>query len=167
MLITLDFSSFRTRVCKGLDIPNHENSDYELWNIKAIEGSDCQLGRKETIVRKKIDSFCFNGVDFEKKIFNQVCKCSDQDYECDSGYSRDSNGPCKLTNVSRTNEELFNNFWGEHPSNANLIQNCTDFYHIPSGYRKIPGDQCKGGVSYEPVKIPCPTQIKLIDDIKE
>lgn len=38
-----------------------------------------------------------------------------------------------------------------------------EFYSIPSGYRKIPGTHCKGGLSYEPVQIPCP---KVINEDK-
>lgn len=57
-------------------------------------------------------------------------------------------------------------FWDGEIGNT-VIQNCTDFYYISSGYRKIPGDDCKSGLSYEPVKIPCPKAIKEFDQIKQ
>lgn len=38
---------------------------------------------------------------------------------------------------------------------------------MSSGYRKIAGDVCKGGVSYEPVKIECPKAIRDMENIKQ
>lgn len=88
------------------------------------------------------------------------------DYECDTGYSRETNGPCRLTNSSKTGSEYMSTFW-EGKDTTTVIDNCTDFYYIPSGYRKIPGDVCRGGVTYDPVRIPCPKAINDIKDLRQ
>lgn len=167
VMVLIDFSQFVSKQCQGIDIPDHENSDYELWNIQGVEKSQCLLGQKETVIRKKLSSQCFNGEKFERKIFREICKCTEQDYECDVGYSRELNQPCKLTNSThKSMNDAMMEFWEDKPS-GKIMQNCTDFYYISSGYRKIPGDVCKGGVSYEPVKIPCPKAIKDMNDAKQ
>ena len=33
---------------------------------------------------------------------------------------------------------------------------CFSYYTISKGYRKVPGNQCVGGVKYDPIIIPCP-----------
>lgn len=35
VVIAVDFSSYLKVQCKGQEIPSHEASDYELWNINA------------------------------------------------------------------------------------------------------------------------------------
>lgn len=108
IIISVDFSSYMKTHCKGQDIPSHENSDYELWNINA--DNSCLLGQKERTVRRKVDSFCYNGPEFKKQVFRESCKCTDLDFECDVGYSRVENGPCKMTNVTRSTDELLMGF---------------------------------------------------------
>lgn len=71
------------------------------------------------------------------------------DFECDVGYSRVENGPCKLTNSSRITDEVLLGLDSEYQ--VPQLKGCVDFYSIPSGYRKVPGTHCKGGLSYEPV----------------
>ncbi len=117
-------------------------------------------------MRKKTTSTCFNGQAFDKILFKEHCKCSPLDYECDTGYSREANGPCRLTNSSKTGSEIMASFW-DGIDNTQVIENCTDFYYISSGYRKIPGDVCRAGVTYDPVKIPCPKAITDINTLRQ
>lgn len=55
---------------------------------------------------------------------------------------RDKSGPCKSLN----NQEI----------DYSPPANCSAYYFVSQGYRKVAGDSCVGGVNHEPLKIPCP-----------
>lgn len=47
-----------------------------------------------TYVRRKQDSECFNGEDFERQVMRVPCLCTERDYECDVNFIQDSDGKC-------------------------------------------------------------------------
>jgi hypothetical protein len=53
------------------------------------------LGKKTTYIRRKRESACFNGEQFERVIKNEFCQCTEEDWECDIGFKRKGDGPCE------------------------------------------------------------------------
>ena len=142
VVVGFDFTSLHERVCKGADSPNTESSDFEYWSPNGFITPSCLLGRKVSYIRRKRENECFNGEELERKKFIENCECTEEDWECDLGYSREKSGPCKNLNK----QEL-----DYHPPS-----NCSAYYYVSQGYRKVAGDSCEGGVNHEPLKIPCP-----------
>ena len=137
VVIYLDFASLKKRVCSGLWNPGAEDSDYEIWIPGSHDQSKCLFGKRVKYVRRKREADCFNGEDYEKKNIVDFCPCSEEDWECDFGFYR------KI----ETNECLPISSEFEHKlNNFTEPENCTDFYEVPSGYRKVPGDYCIGGI---------------------
>lgn len=70
VMITLDFASLHEPKCKGADKPGKDGSDFEEWSPHddGRHGSNnkCFLGQQVTYVRRKQESECFNGEDFER-----------------------------------------------------------------------------------------------------
>lgn len=93
-------------------------------------------------MRRKRENECFNGEEFERKKFIENCECTEEDWECDLGYSREKSGPCKSLNKQEID--------------YSPPGNCSSYYYVSQGYRKVAGDSCIGGVNHEPLKIPCP-----------
>jgi len=69
-MITLDFTGLHEPKCKGVDKPGADESDFELWSPHddGRHGSSdkCFLGQQVTYIRRKQESECFNGEDFER-----------------------------------------------------------------------------------------------------
>lgn len=47
-----------------------------------------------TYTRRKRDSKCYNPQKFEKVAFVENCLCTEENYECDTGFSRDGDELC-------------------------------------------------------------------------
>lgn len=45
--------------------------------------------------------------------------------------------------------------------------NCLGTFSLPSGFRKIPGDFCSGGIDKSRVNIPCPTKGEVLSKSKK
>ena len=69
------------------------------------------------------------------------------DFECDIGFKRSSSGVCE--SIKENNK----------PVEAPEI--CEGYYTVSQGYRKVPGNTCFGGDSFEPLKISCPGGLKI------
>lgn len=41
---------------------------------------------------------------------------------------------------------------------------CDRYYSVTSGYRKVAGDICEGGVEHPPLRLPCPNNKSWIFD---
>ena len=74
--------------------------------------------------RRKREQECFNGEEFERQKFIENCPCNEDSWECDLGFTREGNGPCKP--ISEKKEIDFT-----PPAN------CSDFYYVTQGYRKV------------------------------
>ena len=144
--ISVDFEDLLPN-CRNPDKPNTSDSDYEIWspsNGKA--GNKCILGHKIEIVRKKRESKCVNSENFIRNIEKSNCECTILDYQCDLGYERlENSDKCVYIEQGLLSEEV-----------VKPPDDCKDKYKITQGYRKIPGNTCKGGVKLDPVEMKCP-----------
>ena len=79
------------------------------------------------------------------------CQCTEADYECDMNYIRNKNGKCEeISDPMGIHKE-------RHMSEKEEDCAVEGFYYVTSGYRKIPGNKCYGGVKLDPVRKPCNT----------
>ena len=146
-MVTLDFQGLHERPCKGYDNPDSADSDYERWKPhddgrhKSPDG--CFLGRKFEYTRRKQESECFNGEDFEGIIDSIACPCTEADYECDVGWEMDQNEHCVKKFIHQTDDQK--------------KRDCEVFGHWfeSKGYRQIPGDRCQGGLQVGPERRGC------------
>ena len=143
--VGLDFSSLHEPQCRNPTTPDTEQSDYETWSPSDSKNAhNCLLGVKTIYVRRKRDASCFNSETLERSKVIEYCHCTESDYECDVGFERsDINEPC--TPIGGMNETERN----QPP------KDCHGYYKVSRGYRKVPGNQCIMGVSYDPILIPC------------
>ncbi|XP_041836520.1 sortilin-like [Melanotaenia boesemani] len=129
VVITIDFRKLLTRVCG--------DRDYEEWLAHSTDPSGsndgCVLGYKETFLRLRKDSVCWNGRDFAVTKKLSPCPCTVADYHCDFGYYRPENSSECVVQEDMKGRAL------EFCLNGTIEQLQT------SGYRKIPGNQCEGG----------------------
>lgn len=146
VVISIDFSEMHMRSCEGESTAGTEESDYELWTPSdGRMGGKCLLGHQVTYTRRKRDRTCFNGEEYEKLTWVRNCPCTEEDYECDVGYARKlDGGPCVPVRKRNATELLP----AECPSGA--------YYTLSTGYRKVAGDTCEGGVDHSPLVMSCP-----------
>ena len=69
VIVTFDFSSLHKEKCRGIDDPDSPNSDYENWGPGGNLASKCLLGHEISFIRRKRESKCYNGEDFERPRF--------------------------------------------------------------------------------------------------
>ncbi|TPX24995.1 vacuolar protein sorting/targeting protein PEP1 [Coccidioides immitis] len=152
--VNLDFSGLKERSKKCvLKEEKPEADDYYIWEPKhPLLEDNCLFGHIARYHRKKPDSQCFNGGEFEKlHNVSTNCPCTRQDYECDYNYERQSDGSCALVE-------------GLQPLDPKRI--CTEDpnaieYYEPTGYRRIPLTTCEHGVKLDGFKaFPCPNKEK-------
>ncbi|XP_011473835.1 sortilin isoform X1 [Oryzias latipes] len=129
VVVTIDFKKLLTRDC--------DDGDYVEWLAHSADRSGssdgCVLGYKETLLRLRKDSVCWNGRDFVVRRKPSPCLCTEVDYHCDFGFYRPENSSeCVMQEEvkGRALEFCLND-------TAEQLQT--------SGYRKIPGNQCEGG----------------------
>ncbi|XP_019941905.2 sortilin-like [Paralichthys olivaceus] len=129
VVITIDFRELFTKDCT--------EGDYVQWMAHSADPSGsndgCVLGYKETFLRLRKDSVCWNGRDYAVAKKLSACPCTVDDYQCDFGYYRPENSSECVEQEEMTGHPL------EFCLNGTTEQLQT------SGYRKIPGDQCEGG----------------------
>jgi hypothetical protein len=130
VIIHLDFTDLQ-RKCK--------DEDFDLkWSVR-VDGNDnpsCVMGHKQLFRRRKWDAECFIGEPFKDPTPSfEPCECDDvRDFECDFNFKPDGSGKDKKCVPS---ESL------RLPEGACKGNDKT--YKGSSGWRKIPGNQCKGG----------------------
>jgi hypothetical protein len=131
VLIHLDFSELHERKC--------EDKDFDAkWSVRvdSDDNPSCVMGHKQLFRRRKWDAECFIGEAFKDPVPSfEPCECDDvRDFECDYNFNPEGEGKDKKC-VPSDSLRL--------PENA-----CKDgatTYKGSSGWRKIPGNQCKGG----------------------
>ncbi|XP_065899121.1 VPS10 domain-containing receptor SorCS1-like isoform X4 [Dysidea avara] len=102
--------------------------DYENWTMSdgRIGDQQCLLGETRIIERRRPDVCCWNRREYERLVAITPCECTPADFECEWGYRRnDILDQCVL----------------DADFGTNVPPNCS------TGYRKIAGDMCVGGVS--------------------
>eukprot|EP00064_Thunnus_orientalis_P004242 superscaffoldBa00000380_g4253 len=126
VVITVDFRKLLTR-----------DWDYVQWLAHSADPSGssdgCVLGYKETFLRLRKDSVCWNGRDYAVTKQLSPCPCTVDDYHCDFGYYRPENSSDCVEQKELKGRPL------EFCLNGTTEQLQTN------GYRKIPGDRCEGG----------------------
>eukprot|EP00828_Plagiopyla_frontata_P032533 TRINITY_DN4239_c0_g1_i2.p1 TRINITY_DN4239_c0_g1~~TRINITY_DN4239_c0_g1_i2.p1 ORF type:complete len:572 (+),score=98.89 TRINITY_DN4239_c0_g1_i2:58-1773(+) len=143
VILGIDFTFMHQRVCQGEDNPGEENSDYEYWVPTGGDKSQrCLMGKRVAYVRRKQNSQCLNQYDFQSAVKTENCECTEMDWECDTGFSRENDGPCFPTDGSKID--------------YNAPDTCSEFYFVSQGYRKVAGDVCYGGVDHSALQLPCP-----------
>eukprot|EP01016_Furgasonia_blochmanni_P055866 TRINITY_DN9417_c0_g1_i3.p1 TRINITY_DN9417_c0_g1~~TRINITY_DN9417_c0_g1_i3.p1 ORF type:complete len:331 (-),score=67.48 TRINITY_DN9417_c0_g1_i3:79-1071(-) len=145
VVVSINFTTLHKETCKGIDEPGTNSSDYELWTANGKISPNCLLGHKITYTRRKRESACFNPQEGETKRLVENCMCTEEDWECDVGFTRKGDGPCERIK-GRDERVVF-----EPPP-----PDCEDFYYVTAGYRKVAGDTCVGGVRHDPLKLKCP-----------
>ncbi|RCI00049.1 vacuolar protein sorting/targeting protein PEP1, partial [Rhizopus azygosporus] len=140
----VDFSPLRPNKCV-LDEEHPNDDDFELWSPEDTRGEKCLFGREIAYYRRIRDHDCYIGEKLvQPREIVRNCQCTDEDYECDYNYIRDSNNKCVLV-----------------PGLSPLIPTCDgtrDYYYMPSGYRKIAASTCEGGKELDKLgeKVMCP-----------
>lgn len=152
-MLTLDFAGLNERKCKGVESPGTDKSDFELWSPhddgRHGGNKKCFLGQQVTYIRRKQDSECFNGEDFERQTMRVPCLCTEADYECDVNYVRNKGGACEaVADPLKSEDKLL-------VSDKEADCKADNFYYITQGYRKIPGNMCYGGEKKDPIRKPC------------
>lgn len=93
VIVGVDFSSLHEPQCRNPENPGSKNSDYEIWTPHDSRyNSRCILGQYSEYVRRKRESECFNGEQFERQTFVEICECTSEDYECDYGFYKNNSG---------------------------------------------------------------------------
>uniref|UniRef100_A0A8C5LKX8 Sortilin 1 n=1 Tax=Leptobrachium leishanense TaxID=445787 RepID=A0A8C5LKX8_9ANUR len=118
---------------------NCEDRDYIKWLAHSTDpgapSDGCVLGYKEHYLRLRKSSMCQNGRDYIVSQEPSFCSCTLDDYMCDFGYYRKENESECQEQPELKGHELDLCVFGEEEMLTT------------SGYRKIPGDKCIGGVN--------------------
>jgi len=168
-VVHLDFAAMHKRQCRGEDTPGHAGSDYEVWSPRDPAGggdSSCVLGRTIQYTRRKQSSKCFNGVERERVTIRENCPCTRVDFECDVGFEMEGEGdaskcmPSHQENVPAEEEEFNRDMETLYAKPEKLNLFCTKYpdkeeFYVPSGFRRIPGDTCYGGLDLHEKHLEC------------
>ncbi|KAK7442773.1 vacuolar protein sorting/targeting protein PEP1 [Stygiomarasmius scandens] len=125
VLVHLDFPEVYTRECRA--------DDTVEWHAHGRE-SECLMGRKQWYARRASGEQCYVGEDPEGSWSGggDDCECTSDDFECDFNYARVGD-KCVST--------------AEEPIPAGFCTGAAGQTYLgSSGWRKIPGDSCKGGI---------------------
>ncbi|SCZ93735.1 BZ3500_MvSof-1268-A1-R1_Chr6-3g08852 [Microbotryum saponariae] len=135
--IHLDFSSVTNVKCK-LDLANPNSDDFELWSPSESRDEQCLFGKQTRYYRRIRDRNCFIGERLpQPHKIERYCPCTEQDFECEFNYKRDSNGVCQLVDGA-----------APLPSDSTCAWN-QDFWHERTNMRRIPHSECQGGMSLD------------------
>ncbi|KAI4178644.1 MAG: hypothetical protein L6R41_008300 [Letrouitia leprolyta] len=133
-VFSIDFEDLHEGKCK--------DKDFEDWTARVIDGkASCVMGRKQFYKRRKANANCFiREKDFQEiKPEFETCKCTEEDFECDYNFVRSEDG-----------KECVRD--GPLPDPKGACKDGAKKYKASSGYRKIPGNVCEGGVDLEEEK---------------
>ncbi|RAR10169.1 signal sequence binding protein [Stemphylium lycopersici] len=129
VIIHVDFSDMLKK-CKDSDFDDE-------WSVRKDADGDpsCVMGHKQLFRRRKWDAECFVGEIFKDPTPNfKPCDCDKfRDYECDFGFAPVGEGTDKKCKPDDSYKL---------PTGA--CEGDAKTYKGSSGWRKIPGDQCKG-----------------------
>lgn len=120
----------------NLGLPPCGGSDFEEWS--PFSGKSCLMGERKVFRRRRKDSKCFSAERLEKEVSSKTCACTYADYNCQEGYVREEGS---LMCVGKVEGQ-------KNPCKAGV-------QILPSGYQKIAGNKCEGGVQPEMQRIPC------------
>lgn len=150
--IHLDFSNIFSRKCED----ESSGKDLDKWYARDLTpGADCLMGHEQVFWRRKADAECYVGRKFkDPQVETKNCPCTAQDYECDFNFVEKEQGECKRAES-----------W-TIPKDQCKTKDST--FLSSSGYRKIPGNTCEGGLKLDdPVDLPCSTSEDFLQDPDE
>lgn len=90
-IVPLNFEGLLPRQCVHWE--DRSKSDYEIW-IPTNQNNQCLMGKKMSYLRKKPSSECFNTDGFSLINKPEICECTLDDYECNTGFVKDKYGDC-------------------------------------------------------------------------
>ncbi|KAG6856320.1 vacuolar protein sorting/targeting protein PEP1, partial [Tephrocybe sp. NHM501043] len=124
VIVFLDFAKTRSRKCTS--------NDFEKWYARDGK-TECLMGHRQWYNRRKPDVDCYVGEKYKDPVEHEEnCECKDADYECDYNFVRNGNECVPV---------------GPEPIPAGVCLGDPDqTYKGSSGYRKIPGNTCTGGI---------------------
>eukprot|EP00124_Ichthyophonus_hoferi_P002213 Ihof_evm2s142 gene=Ihof_evmTU2s142 len=129
-IVTISFRDLFSRPCT--------EDAFESWSPTdgRVSNQRCVLGYKKSYLRRKHDHLCFTNqkADFNTTLSEEPCPCTREDFECDYGFVR-PNIDAHCVEYNSYNKT------GPHPCDGGA-----ESYKESSGYRKVPGDKCIGGV---------------------
>ncbi|KAJ3107690.1 vacuolar protein sorting/targeting protein PEP1 [Phlyctochytrium bullatum] len=128
----IDLSGAQSRQC--------ESGDFEEWSPQVDGKPECVMGEKLFFKRRKPDADCYVGRKYkEPDVKTETCECTEADYECDFNFKpKDSEAKEALVC------EQIGPVSGQ-PANCKKGEK----YKGSSGYKRIPGNKCKGGKNLE------------------
>ncbi|TVY42152.1 Vacuolar protein sorting/targeting protein [Lachnellula occidentalis] len=138
-IIAIDFDGMHESQCK--------EKDMEDWPARVDEDGNptCIMGHKQSYKRRKPDADCFLKKVFEDpEVISKPCECAVEDFECDYNFVRSADRKeCHLAPGAAL----------VRPENAcKEGASPDDTFQGSSGWRKIPGNQCKGGIKKDEFK---------------
>ncbi|CAK8989335.1 unnamed protein product [Durusdinium trenchii] len=141
----LDFESLGQPLCKGVWASDSVSSDYETWIPSDGKNTEkCLMGKQVTYTRRKQTSECFNGEKFERPVSRKNCECTQEDFECEVGFTR----PVGSTECRFADD-----------GSIKIPLSCARNDHFfANGYRKVVGDTCEGGWQPQQVSVACPAK---------
>ena len=149
VVITVDFESLHQRPCLGEHSPGEDWSDYERW----VPKQGCVLGTQTFYARRKPQAKCYNGVATERMVERHTCECTDEDFECAPGFYKSPYGDqCELDpdgiQLSEKRKELHAVFRKRQLAHVLCLKYDDEVVHqLVSGWRRVRGDTCVGGIS--------------------
>lgn len=147
LTFSIDFGTMAKDKCR--------DRDFEIWHARADEDgkATCLMGHTQSFRRRKANADCFIMEQFHvtEPIFdNKNCPCTDADFECDYGFQRSEDRKSCIPT-------------GHLAAPEGACKNSKDTFKGPSGFRLIPGNECrrdKGISKDELVERPCGDTIK-------
>eukprot|EP00948_MAST-09A_sp_MAST-9A-sp1_P001330 g1330.t1 len=136
---SVDFESLCERQCGGAESIGEKSSDFEYWNPMGEDSQYCQMGAIVKFVRRKPEKTCFNvnGVGLDPDLpWATRCECTRVDFACDVGFYNPGDG---TLNCVRDESMEVRRIPPPHCPYG-------DTYAGLTGYRKVPGNNCRGGV---------------------
>lgn len=125
VILKIDFEGLHERACK--------KDDFERWpaRVDADGKASCLMGHKQFFLRRKADAACFIDDEFKDPVPEFVpCLCTMADFECDYNFVRDPDDRTKCLPA------------GAVAVPAGACKTEKDTFRGPSGWRRIPGNQC-------------------------
>ncbi|KAH8820392.1 hypothetical protein F5884DRAFT_763859 [Xylogone sp. PMI_703] len=124
-IMVIDFDDMHEGKCK--------DKDMEDWYARVDEDGKptCVMGHKQYFRRRKADADCFIKKEFEPaQAISEPCECTDADFECDYNFVRsEDRKECKQA--------------GNLIAPQGECKNADDTFKGSSGWRLIPGNECK------------------------
>ena len=140
----VDFAGLHERTCGKNDFENK-------WPARVDDKGkpSCIMGHKQFYRRRKADANCVIDEDFKDPVaIFEPCECTISDFECDFNFER-----------SADRKECVPMAPLAVPEDA--CKDSKDTFMGSSGWRKIPGNECKGGENLaKEIERPCTDTVK-------